>query len=60
MTTSPEDRVRLLARLAGIEIDESEVPEVASRFGSLIAELDRLKDLDLSGIDPIVVFPERE
>ncbi len=60
MTTSPEDRVRLLARLAGIEIDESEVPEVANRFGSLIVELDRLKDLDLSGIDPIVVFPERE
>ena len=60
MTTSPEDQVRQLARLAGIEIDEVEVPEVANRFQSLIGELDRLKDLDLSGIDPIVVFPENE
>ena len=60
MTTSPEDQVRQLARLAGIDIDEAEVPEVANRFQSLIGELDRLKDLDLSGIDPIVIFPEND
>ena len=31
---SDEDRVRELARLAGVDISEDEVPEVASRFDS--------------------------
>ena len=60
MSVSPEDQVRQLARLAGISIDEAEVTEVANRFQSLVGELDRLKELDLTGIDPIVVFPENE
>jgi Asp-tRNA(Asn)/Glu-tRNA(Gln) amidotransferase C subunit len=55
---SDEDRVRELARLAGISIADEEVVEVASRFGSLMLELDRLKDLDLSDIQPVVIFPE--
>jgi Asp-tRNA(Asn)/Glu-tRNA(Gln) amidotransferase C subunit len=55
---SDEDRVRELARLAGISIADEEVAEVASRFGSLMMELDRLKDLDLSDIQPVVIFPE--
>jgi Asp-tRNA(Asn)/Glu-tRNA(Gln) amidotransferase C subunit len=55
---SDEDRVRELARLAGISIADEEVAEVASRFGSLMLELDRLKDLDLSDIQPVVIFPE--
>ncbi len=57
---SEEDRVRELARLAGISILESEVAEVANRFGSLMLEMDRLKDLDLSNIQPVVIFPEEE
>jgi Asp-tRNA(Asn)/Glu-tRNA(Gln) amidotransferase C subunit len=55
---SDEDRVRELARLAGISIADEEVAEVASRFGSLMLELERLKDLDLSDIQPVVIFPE--
>lgn len=55
---SDEDRVRELARLAGISIADAEVAEVASRFGSLMLELERLKDLDLSDIQPVVIFPE--
>lgn len=55
---SDEERVRELARLAGISIRDEEVAEVASRFGSLMLELDRLKDLDLSDIQPVVIFPE--
>jgi len=55
---SDEDRVRELARLAGIPIPEDEVAEVASRFGSLMLELDRLSDLDLSDIQPVAVFPD--
>ena len=57
---SEEDRVRELARLAGISILESEVAEVANRFGSLMLEMDRLKDLDLSNIQPVVIFPEED
>ena len=53
-----EDRVRELAKLAGISIADDEVAEVASRFGSLMLELDRLKNLDLSDIQPVVIFPE--
>ncbi len=55
---SDEDRVRELARLSGISIPEEEVAEVASRFGSLMQELDRLSDLDLSDIQPVSLFPD--
>ncbi len=55
---SDEDRVRELARLASIPIPEDEVAEVASRFGSLMLELDRLSDLDLSDIQPVAIFPD--
>jgi len=47
-----------LARLAGIEIAEDELDEVTNRFGSLIQEMDRLKDLDLADIHPVTIFPE--
>jgi Asp-tRNA(Asn)/Glu-tRNA(Gln) amidotransferase C subunit len=58
MAWSEEDRVRELAQLAGITIAGEEVAEVASRFGSLMLELERLTELDLSGIQPVVIFPE--
>ena len=58
MAWSEEDRVRELAQLAGITIAGEEVAEVASRFGSLMLELERLAELDLSGIQPVVIFPE--
>ena len=55
---SDEDRVRELAQLSGIPIAEDEVAEVANRFGSLMQELDRLSDLDLSDVHPVSVFPD--
>ena len=55
---SDEDQVRELARLANISIPEDEVAEVASRFGSLMLELDRLSNLDLSDIQPVAIFPD--
>ena len=58
MALSKEDRVRELARLVGIAIAKEEVSEVANRFDSLVQELERLKDVDLSGIQPVYVFPE--
>ena len=55
---SDEDRVRELARLAGVPIPEDEVAEVANRFGSLMLELARLSDLDLADIQPVDIFPD--
>ncbi len=55
---SDEDRIRELARLSGIPIPEEEVAEVASRFGSLMMELDKISELDLSDIQPVSIFPD--
>jgi hypothetical protein len=60
MALSKEERVRELASLVGIPIMEHEVAEVADRFESLIAELDRLPKNDLADIQPVTIFPEEE
>ena len=60
MALSSEDRVRELAELVGITISEDELPEVSNRFDSLVQELERLKELDLANIQPVVLFPEEE
>ena len=60
MTVPDEEQVRQLAALVGIEINEEEVLEVANRFQSLILELDRLKELDIDGVEPMVIFPDED
>ena len=55
---SDEDKVLELARLSGISIPGDEVSEVANRFGSLMLELDKISDLDLSDIQPVSIFPD--
>lgn len=57
-SNSSESQVRMLADLVGIPIDDGELPEVANRFASLIQELNRLRDLDLEGIEPVSIFPD--
>ena len=52
------EQVLMLAELVGIPIDEAELPEVANRFASLMQELDRLRELDLEGIEPVAIFPD--
>ena len=56
--TFTDEYIRELANLSGITITDDEISEVANRFSSLILELDKLKELDLSDIHPIVIFPE--
>ena len=58
MALSKEERCRELARLVGIPLMEGEVAEVAERFESLMRELERLTQLDLAHIQPVLVFPE--
>ena len=53
-----EELVRQLAELAGIEVADEDLSEVANRFASLMDELDRLKELDLSDVQPVIIFPE--
>ena len=48
-----------LANLAGITISDDELEEVTSRFGSLMQEMDSLKELDLEDIQPVAIFPEQ-
>ena len=60
MTESITDQVRGLARLVGISIAEQELPEVASRFLSLMTELEGLTQLDLSDVQPVSVFPDED
>ena len=55
-----DEYVRALARLSGITVFDDELSEVVNRFSSLISELDKLKELDLSDIQPVVIFPEDE
>ena len=56
---SPE-QVRKMADLVGIPIDDPDLLEVANRFASLMQELDRLRDLDLEGIEPVAIFPDAD
>jgi Asp-tRNA(Asn)/Glu-tRNA(Gln) amidotransferase C subunit len=60
MALSKEERCRELARLVGIPLMEAEVTEVAERFESLMRELERLTQLDLAQVQPVLVFPEEE
>ena len=54
-----KNTVNALANLAGIKIADDELEEVTNRFISLMKEMDRLKDLDLSDIQPLTIFPEQ-
>jgi Asp-tRNA(Asn)/Glu-tRNA(Gln) amidotransferase C subunit len=60
MALSKEELVRELARLVDIVIADDEVTEVADRFQSLVQELAGLTQLDLDGIQPVVIFPDGE
>ena len=54
------EQVRKMADLVGVPIDDADLPEVANRFASLMQELDRLRDLDLEGIEPVTIFPDTD
>jgi Asp-tRNA(Asn)/Glu-tRNA(Gln) amidotransferase C subunit len=60
MTWSKEERVAQLSRLLGITIADEDMAEVANRLDSLLGEMERLAQLDLSGIEPTPVFPDED
>ena len=60
MTESMTDQVLGLAKLVGISISDENLPEVANRFSSLMAELNSLTEMDLADIQPVSVFPDED
>ncbi len=54
------EQVTMLAELVGISIDDADLPEVANRFASLMQELDRLREMDLEGVEPVTIFPDAD
>lgn len=58
MAISKEERVMELARLSGISIAAEESGEVADRLASVLREMETLNTLDLTGVQPVTVFPE--
>ena len=53
---SQED-VQRLAHGLGLTIPEQDLEDVTARFTALMSELNKLGDIDLSGVDPSPVFP---
>ena len=52
------ERVRAAAQLVGMTVAEAELAEVADRFDSLLSAMDDLVVLELSGIQPLTIFPD--
>ena len=46
------DQVLHVARLARLELDESDVERMASELGSILEDIERIGELDLSGVEP--------
>jgi len=51
MNISP-DQVRHIARLARIEIGEAEVESLGSQLGNILGYIEKLDELDTSGVEP--------
>ena len=52
-----EDSVRRLAHGLGLEIPDEDLSEVTYRYTALLHELNRLRETDLTGHEPIPFFP---
>ncbi len=53
---SQED-VQRLAHGLGLTIPKEDLEDVTARFTALMSELNKLGDIDLSGVDPSPIFP---
>ena len=60
MALSNEERIREMARLAGIPLVPEEVAEVGHRLDALLDALELLRELDLEGVEPLILVPDQE
>ena len=51
------EEVQRLAHGLGLTIPEGDLEDVTARFTALMLELNKLSDIDLSGVDPSPIFP---
>ena len=50
------DQVLDLARIAGLDLDDSRAEVVAARLSSVLEELDAIDDAALAGVEPSSIF----
>jgi aspartyl-tRNA(Asn)/glutamyl-tRNA(Gln) amidotransferase subunit C len=48
-----EDEVRYVAGLANLELSEDEVRRMCEELGEVLAHMDKLNELDTSGVEPM-------
>lgn len=48
-----EDEVKKLAQLAKLEISNQEITKVSSKLSSILEYINQLKEVDVSGIEPM-------
>jgi Asp-tRNA(Asn)/Glu-tRNA(Gln) amidotransferase C subunit len=60
-TASQETIRRMAAEMAGLQFTEEEIEQLAPQVAALLADLSQLDALDLSQVEPAVIFvhPER-
>lgn len=51
-----QETVRRTAELAGVELTEARVKELTPSVKGVHAEISKLRDLDLSDVDPVTIF----
>ncbi|MGP1308958.1 MAG: Asp-tRNA(Asn)/Glu-tRNA(Gln) amidotransferase subunit GatC [Phycisphaerales bacterium] len=49
----PVDDVRRIARLARLELRDDEVVQFSTRLGATLGYIERLRELDLEGVEPL-------
>jgi aspartyl-tRNA(Asn)/glutamyl-tRNA(Gln) amidotransferase subunit C len=56
MTDRPQlsaDYIRKVARLSRLAVEEGEVPALQERLSAVVTYVDRLRGLDLTGVEPL-------
>lgn len=54
-----EEDVRFLAQINRLEIDEADLAEVTLRLRAILTAVKQLDKIDLRGVEPIPVIPQR-
>jgi aspartyl-tRNA(Asn)/glutamyl-tRNA(Gln) amidotransferase subunit C len=47
------DAIEKAAKLARIRLDATAIPELSQRLGNILAMVDRLQEVDTSGVEPM-------
>jgi aspartyl-tRNA(Asn)/glutamyl-tRNA(Gln) amidotransferase subunit C len=48
-----EKEVRYVAGLANLTLSEAEIPKMVANMGEILAHMDRLSEIDTSGVEPM-------